>query len=245
MRAANARLRRGSGSDSRPAPKPGKRSEAAAERGQLMRIDEAVVHDLSHELGNYFHKLYYWTDCIRTGADDLGPDASPTQALDETMHRLQEFLNLALEYFQPAQLNAVRMKVRDVAGALESMLRGENPEATIESSCAADVAEDGLMVDTQRLSTGFRIVARLLGGGGGAGTTLTARIEPATSGRERVASIALSTSGGCPEAAARRAQRVVEWAVAARMIELHGGHLATDEERPGAARCVLTLPLTI
>jgi len=36
---------------------------------------------------------------------------------------------------------------------------------------------------------------------------------------------------------------VVEWAVAGRMLELHGGQLATNEERSGSTTCVLTLPL--
>jgi hypothetical protein len=206
-----------------------------------MRIDEAVVHDLSHELGNYFHKLYYWTDYIRSGANDLGPDSSPAQALDETMHRLQAFLNLALEYFQPVTLNSVRLPVSDVARAFESLLRGENPEATIETSCAGEIADATLLVDTQRLSTGLRIIARLLGGG--TDTTLRACFGTARAGAGEALEVVLSASGGAPDAAARRAQRVVEWAVAARMLEIHGGRLVTEEELPGSASCVLTLPL--
>ena len=55
--------------------------------------------------------------------------------------------------------------------------------------------------------------------------------------------IVVAATGGSAEAAARRAQRVVEWAVAARMLELHGGELETNEQRPGPVKCVLTLPL--
>ena len=205
-----------------------------------MRIEEAVVHDLSHELGNYFHKLYYWTDCIRSGASDLGPDTSPTDALDETMHRLQSFLNLALEYFQPVQLAPVAMPVTDVARALESLLRGESPEAAVEVRCGDDVAGARVRIDPPRLSTGMRIVARLLAGG--AGTALSAVLAVSGSTRD-VLEIAVSASGGSPDAAARRAQRVVEWAVAGRMLELHGGQLVTNEGRSGSASCILTLPL--
>jgi len=241
MRAANAPLRRGRGSAPRPMPEPSQGSQARSPRGQLVRIDEDVVHDLSHELGNYFHKLYYWTDYIRSGANDLGPDSSPVQALDETMHRLQEFLNLALGYFEPARLASVTMKVADVAGAFESLLRGENPEATIEASGVGPIADVPLHIDPTRLSAGLRIVARLLGGG--AGTTLHASYATPRCGKGGVLEIVLAASGASADAAARRAQRVVEWAVAARMIELHGGELVTNEERPGAARSVLTLPL--
>jgi hypothetical protein len=204
-----------------------------------MRIDEAVVHDLSHELGNYFHKLYYWTDCIRSAASDAGSTAQPAQELEETMHRLQEFLNLALEYFQPAGLKPVRMAVADVARALEAQLRGENPDADVASSCPGDVATAALMVDPGRLSTGMRLIARLLGGG--SGTRLEARFAGAPRGA--AVEVVVSASGGAPDAAARRAQRVVEWAVARRMLELHGGDLVADEGQPGAASCVLSLPL--
>jgi hypothetical protein len=130
------------------------------------------------------------------------------------------------------------MPVSDVARAFESLLRGENQEATIETSCAPDIADATLAIDTTRLSTGMRLVARLLGGG--KDTTLQATYCRADGDVLRVV---VSVSGGAADAAARRAQRVVEWAVAARMLELHGGDLVTEEERPGSARCVLTLPL--
>jgi len=205
-----------------------------------MRIDQVVVHDLSHELGNYFHKLYYWTDCIRSGATDLGTDASPTDALDETMRRLQSFLNLALQYFEPVELAPVDMSVGDVARALESMLRGENPEALVTLRCAEGVSGALVRIDPPRLSSGLRTVARLLGGG--AGSALDAAIDTSKAARDRI-EIVVTASGGTPDAAARRAQRVVEWAVAARVLELHGGELATNEGRSGSTSCVLTLPL--
>lgn len=238
MGVANARLRRGRGSAPRPRPERSPVTEAEAPGTRLMRIDEAVVHDLSHELGNYFHKLYYWTECIRSGASDLGPDASPADALDETMHRLQGFLNLALEYFQPGQLALVSMPVGDVARALESVLRGENADGRVVVRCAEQVSEARVSIDTTRLSTGMRIVARLLAG---ADTEIEATVDAAGTKGEQIEIVV--TASGTPDAAARRAQRVVEWAVAGRMLELHGGQLATNEERSGSTTCVLTLPL--
>lgn len=210
--------------------------------GGLLRIDEAVVHDLSHELGNYFHKLFYWTDCIRSGVSDTEAGKSPTDALDETLHRLQAFLSQALTYFEPAVAHVIPMTGTDVAKAFEALLRGENPAAGIELECSPAVAEAALQVDTARLSTGFRTIAHLLG----AGAVTVLRLEAdviASDAKNRGLRITLTATGGSAEAAARRAQRVVEWAVAARMLELHGGQLYTHEERPGSARCVLTLPL--
>lgn len=240
MRVANAPLRRGRGAAPRSRPEQPAGTEAASPAGRLMRIDEAVVHDLSHELGNYFHKLYYWTDCIRTGATDLGPDTSPADALDETMRRLQGFLNLALEYFQPVDLATVDMTVGDVGGALDALLRGENPDARVSLRCAEEVRDARVRIDPPRLSAGLRIVARLLGGG--PGSSLDASLDASAAKSDRI-EIVVAASGGTPDAAARRAQRVVEWAVAGRMLELHGGELATNEGRSGSTSCVLTLPL--
>lgn len=210
--------------------------------GGLLRIDEAVVHDLSHELGNYFHKLFYWTDCIRSGVTDAEAGKSPTDALDETLHRLQGFLTLALAYFEPAVANGIPMTGMDVAKAFEALLRGENPGAAIELECSSAVADAALHVDTARLSTGFRTIAHLLGAGAGTSLRLQADVV-APDAKKRGLRLSLTATGCSAEAAARRAQRVVEWAVAARMVELHGGELHTHEERPGSARCDLTLPL--
>jgi hypothetical protein len=227
---------------------PRRRREAATPAaveppaGGLLRIDEAVVHDLSHELGNYFHKLYYWTDCIRSGADDLEPGTSPADALDEALHRLQAFLNLALVYFEPVVPKAIGLKGADVVKAFEALLRGENPAAAIEVEVSSGAGEAPLQVDTTRLSTGFRTVAHLLAGGAGTSFHLEGDVVGPAASPDRL-QITLSATGGSPDAAARRAQRVVEWAVASRMLELHGGTLDTDEQRPGSARCVLTLPL--
>jgi hypothetical protein len=237
MRAANARLRRGRDTAPRPRPESGQGDPAASARGQLLRIDQEVVHDLSHELGNYFHKLYYWTDCIRSGASESSPEGSPTDALDGTLHRLQAFLNLALEYFQPVEPQLTTMRGGDVVKAFESLLRGENPGAAVESACAEAASRAAVAIDTTRLSTGLRIVARLLGGG--AGTTLRVGADLV---RGQLV-VTLDATGSNPDEAARRAQKVVEWAVAARMLELHGGGLSTSEQHPGAARCTLTLPL--
>jgi hypothetical protein len=242
MRAANARVRRARGDNPRQRREPTPPTAVEPPAGGLLRIDEAVVHDLSHELGNYFHKLYYWTDCIRSGADDLEPGTSPTDALDEALHRLQAFLDLALVYFEPVVPKPIALSGADVVKALEALVQGENPEAGVEVVSTASASAAPLQVDTTRLSTGFRTIARLLSGGPGTSFFLEADVVGTTATNRRL-QIAVSSTGGSADAAARRAQRVVEWAVASRMLELHGGALDTHEQRPGAARCVLTLPL--
>lgn len=241
MRAANARVRRARGTVTRHRSESATPAAVEPRGGQLLRIDEAVVHDLAHELGNYFHKLYYWTDCIRSGATDTEAGTSPTDALDQTLHRLQTFLNLSLQYFEPVVAQRIAVRGADVVKAFESLLRSENPAAAIEVADTPAACEARLEIDTTRLSTAFRTIAHLLDAG--PETELRLESEVVRAGRTERLQIVVSASGGSAEAAARRAQRVVEWAVAARMLELHEGELKTNEQRPGSARCVLTLPL--
>lgn len=242
MRAANARVRRVRGTVSRRRPEASTSATVEPSAEGLLRVDEAVVHDLSHELGNYFHKLYYWTDRIRSGGDEAGTEMPPADALDEALHRMQGFLSLALNYFDAGAPNRIAMRGSDVVKALEAMLRGENPGAAVEVEIAPVAQEVPLTVDTTRLATGFRTIAHLLGAGSGTVLRLEADLASA-GGADDTLRLTLSSRGGSPEAAARRAQRVVEWAVVARMLERHGGTLESNEQRPGAARCVLTLPL--
>ncbi|HEY8516630.1 MAG TPA: hypothetical protein VIS07_14065 [Candidatus Binatia bacterium] len=209
--------------------------------GQLVRIDEAVLQDLSHELGNYFHKLYYYTESVASGGD---VDQLAAQKLGETVQRLQGFLNTALEYFQPARLNPVAMSAGDVARAIEALFRGEHPEASVEVRCAPTAADASVMVDPPRLSSGLRILARQIAGAGGPGTTLHADLERRSSEDGGVLEIAIAREGGVDDPSFRPSHRLVEWAVAGRMIELHGGQLIANESRPGASGCILTLPLS-
>jgi hypothetical protein len=242
MRAANGRVRRARGTVTRHSSESATPAAVEPRGGRLLRIDEAVVHDLAHELGNYFHKLHYWTDCIRSGATDVEPGTSPTDALDQTLHRLQTFLNLSLLYFEPVVAQRIAVRGSDVVKAFESLLRSENPGAEVAVVATPAASEARLEIDTTRLSTAFRTIAHLLDAGPGTELRLEADVVSAARGSARLQIVA-SAKGGSAEAAARRAQRVVEWAVAARMLELHEGELKTNEQRPGSARCVLTLPL--
>lgn len=242
MRAANARVRRARGTVTRHRSESATPAAVEQQAGSLLRIDEAVVHDLAHELGNYFHKLYYWTDCIRSGATDVEPGPAPADALDQTLHRLQAFLNLSLLYFEPVVAQRIAVRGADVVKAFESLLRSENPAAAVAVADTPAACEARLEIDTTRLSTAFRTIAHLLDAGPGTELGLEADVVRAGRGKDRL-QIVVSASGDSVDAAARRAQRLVEWAVAARMVELHEGELKTNEQRPGSARCVLTLPL--
>ena len=51
-----------------PAP-PSVAAEESSEHGSLVVVEERVLAEISHELGNFFHKLYYWSDYIKSDSE--------------------------------------------------------------------------------------------------------------------------------------------------------------------------------
>ena len=89
----------------RPGPNEAGRVEdpAAAPEGDaagdVIRVEEEVVRDLRHSIGNHFHKLYYWAD--RMGSEtDSAARAGQAEELERAIQRLQDYIELALRYFE-------------------------------------------------------------------------------------------------------------------------------------------------
>jgi hypothetical protein len=165
--------------------------------------------------------------------------------LDRTIHNLEDFLKVAIEYFQPTRLNCVRMKGSEVAGAVEALVRAECADDGVDLAavgCAPDMA---LLVDPSRLSTALRIVVRQLRGAssvGGPSLRLRARVQRERKLGVEGLQISIDPTEALPEAAPRRAAQVVEWAVAKKFIEMHGGELVLREPQEGTVACVVFLP---
>jgi len=244
MRVANAPLH----GSSVPAQRARKSSNPEAPRpqpapGELVVVDERVLDDLSHELGNFFHKLYYWSDYIKSGADDLGPDSSASHMLDRTIHHLEDFLKLAMEYFQPVRLSCVRMTGKEMSGAIEAVLRSESDSERVEIS-GADVASDlTVMIDPGHFSGALRMLIRQVRSASAAGAPLfgvRAQLKRTQRSGGEGLEIDLDSAAGATNGP-RKGSQVLEWAVAKKIIEMHGGELASREES-GSSGCILFLP---
>lgn len=242
MGVANARLQHGEAPTAATgAPDARARRRAVA----LVPVDEEVLRDLWHEVGNYFHKLYYWSDYIKSGADDLGPDSSPGQMLEQNVHDLEDFLRATFEYFRPTSLEPVRMSGSDLARALEGVLRAETGGmSTVEAEEGTDTAT--VVIDPSRLSAALRTIARHLAGTEPAAALKATVAKRSAAGAARpgdVVEIAIEAARDASSTTPRPSGRVADWALARRTIELHGGELTTREGRQGPTGCVLTLPL--
>src|SRR5262249_30486043 len=85
----------------RTAPRP--------EPGTPVFVQEKVLAEIAHELGNFFHKLYYWSDYLKERPARKSADSTATQMLERTIKNLEDFLKVSLDYFHPTQLSFMRM----------------------------------------------------------------------------------------------------------------------------------------
>src|SRR5205809_4428562 len=80
-----------------------------AEPATAVVVQEKVLAEIAHELGNFFHKLYYWSDYLKEKPARKSADSTAVQMLERTIKNLEDFLKLSLDYFHPTQLSFTRM----------------------------------------------------------------------------------------------------------------------------------------
>jgi hypothetical protein len=203
-------------------------------------IGERVVADVRHEMGNYFHKLYYWADFLNESRHGRAGDVTATQMLEDTIHGLEALLKATLEYVRPVTSTPVRMHAREVAEGivrqLTTGLAGWSVAAVVDGALSP---ERTLLVDPGRLS---QLVAALV-----------RRLETATEAtRELAVAATLEAREGRDVLALRLAAdgagtvhptlAEIEWATAENVARVIGGELSMHEAA-GRTALVLILPL--
>ena len=203
-------------------------------------VGDRVVAEIRHEVGNYFHKLYYWADFLTESRSGRAGDVTATQMLEETIRGLEQILQATLEYVRPMVAAPVQMRAREVADGivrqLANGLEGRRIRATVDDAIAGERA---LMVDPGRLSQLLGSLARRVSATMDAASDLDVRValEPQAAG----AALAVTVSGASSEVA-QSVLADVEWATAENIARLVGGELSIDDAG-GRVRIGLTLPL--
>jgi hypothetical protein len=206
----------------------------------LVPVDDEVLSDLRHSLGNYFHKLYYWADYLKSGADDLGPDVAPVEMLDRTLQNLEGFLRVALEYFRRPDLSCVTLNGEELGRAVASVLRSAQADRG-QVVAQPGVERWNVAVDPSLFSEALGIAAKQLRfASGDESTVLEGSVEPAPAA-ERLR-LELRVAGSNAPARARRDLGLIEWAVAGRLLRAHGGSLEAINEDGLIAGCVIHVP---
>lgn len=201
--------------------------------------DDRVLAELSHELGNHFHKLRYWIDYLKTqhkAADSQGEAATAVHMLETSVENLEIFLRMTLEYFSPARLSFTRLRIEELLRGLSGRLPGRR------------LAIDGLdrwgatevFVDPSRINhvvrTVFERVMRTLV----EEEEMRIRLEPANRGEFE--GVEIEFYAGCTVTPCSKLMTGIEMAVAEKFLKVHGGELF--EKRSGTTACLaMFLPL--
>jgi signal transduction histidine kinase len=228
-------------------PAPSGAEARPAEQGSLVVVQERVLAEISHELGNFFHKLYYWSDYIKTDADGgKKGDSTAGHMLERTISNLEEFLKVALEYFHPITLNFTKVPVGELLDGFMSHLKAHlnGNEVRVFRDEIDEPAT--ILVDPTRISQAFRIALDNVHEDLKSGGALTVSLGRGSRRDFPGLEVRLAVEPKAPASSLLRgAEAGVEWAVAQKLIELHGGEIVERLETSGQRVVLIYLPLYV
>jgi hypothetical protein len=205
-------------------------------------IRERVVADVRHEIGNYFHKLYYWADFLGDSRSGRGGDVTATQMLEETIRGFEDLLRSVLEYVRPIATTPIRMSGREVLDGVVKHLRAGIDGRPMMLAGDVDLGDAAVFVDPGRLSQALGLLGRRLATTTPADATVRVEVEMFREphGRALAVVVAVPSQGAGP--AARSTSTEVEWATAENIVRVLGGELvARDDGDETVIRLVLPL----
>jgi hypothetical protein len=223
------------------------RPEERHDQGSLVLVQERVLAEIAHEIGNFFHKLYYWSDYIKGEAE--GPRKSDTtagQMLERTITNLEDFLKVALEYFYPIHLSFTRVTASEMLDGFMTHLRAHlnGNEVRVFRDELRDPAT--ILVDPARISQAFRIALHKVHEDLKSGGALTVSMGTGSRHDFQGLEIRLEVEPKVPASPLfRTAEAGVEWAVAHKLIEMHGGEIGEQVDGNGRKIVLIFLPLYV
>jgi len=208
-----------------------------AEPATAVVVHEKVLAEIAHELGNFFHKLYYWSDYLKEKPARKSADSTAVQMLERTIKNLEDFLKTSLDYFHPTQLSFTRMGVGELLQGFLVQVRAQLNGTPIT------VSDDDVWrrEDAEVL---IEVAVRHLTKQVGPESSVAIGIE--RSARRDRAGLEVGFQLRQPNEASplfRTAEAGIEWAVAQKVVALHGGELLERNEGPEAKSLVIFLPL--
>jgi hypothetical protein len=198
----------------------------------LISVHPAVVEHAGHTFGNLFQRIYHLIELLRrsdaTGADHLG----------SSIGQLEDFLQLVMDYFSPLSLTLQRVASADVA---ESLAR----QIGAMADCAVEIEGKGLdgelLVDAGQVARAFGLLAKQLAG---ENPEPNERIQLTASKGRSGRSLVLRVVGvRAPFDSRRLSQAEMQWAVAQKILETHGGTLQQHPQTSGETSWEIALPL--
>jgi signal transduction histidine kinase len=199
---------------------------------------EHVLSEISHELGNYFHKLYYWAELLREQRL-ASAAAEPAALLERTIRDLETFLKTALEFFRPISIVPMAMSVDDLTAAIRASVARQADATPVSWNGEGRGGTGTVAIDPGRFSFILEaIVRRVLGPEVG---SLVGEVEAEGGGSAGRYALTLTGRGG-EQTVTQSVGTAIEWAIVERVVELHGGSV---EVIGGAAEPGIRLHLPI
>jgi signal transduction histidine kinase len=220
--------------------------EDAHEQGSLVVVQERVLAEITHELGNFFHKLYYWSDYIKSDAEGAHKaDSTAGHMLERTITNLEDFLKVALEYFYPIKLSFMKVAVDELLDGFMTHL-GAHLNGNEVRVFRDEMREPAtILVDPARISQAFRIALHQVHEELKSGGALTVSIAKGERREFPGLEMRLEVEPKVPlSPLARNAEAGVEWAVARKLIEMHGGEIV-ERDHEGRKVVSIFLPLYV
>jgi hypothetical protein len=198
---------------------------------RLLVVQPAVMESADHVFGNLFQRLYHAVDRMR------GFDAASAEEFGQSTRQLEDCVQLLMDYVSPYEPALQEIEVREVVTSLVQQLTERTGS---EVAVNGDGDSDGrLLVDAGRLSRAFRLLAGQLPGD----LAPPARIGLSVHVDEKDALVEVALEVADLAETRRSSASELQWAVAERLFDIHGGALREQPASSGELHWKLVLPL--
>src|ERR1700687_2538484 len=207
-----------------PAPRP-------TGDAQLVVVRPHVVENIGHVLGNFFQRIYHLIDRARAA------DAATADQLHASTRRLEDFLQLVIDYLSPLSLSLQVVPGTEVAQSLARQVSDATGGAVKVD--AKLPTESRLLVDPGRLARGFALLALMLEAvpEGDEPIQLHAVARPVSR------SLALTVTIPHRYVPPHTSESEMRWALAEKFFEIQGGTLQEHAVPSGEVSWEIVLPL--
>jgi len=201
--------------------------DGRAPNEHLVAIHPEVLRDAEHTLGNLFQRIYHAT---RLNRESLGVQG---ERLTSAVEDLEGVVELVFDYVTPVELELRPTPLQRVAESFAAEIRSSSKAEVVVGECTPV----SVLVDSRRLRRCFQLVGRACETDWAAAQRVSIDIRRDTEAEQ--AEIFVSY----PRVTGNNSSRSdsLLWAVAGRLIELHGGALRCSSSTT-AGTCSFVLP---
>lgn len=194
----------------------------------LVTVDPDVLRDVDHALGNLFQKI---RNASRLSGQALGPEAD--RLLKTAVRDIERVVELMLEYVSPADVELRPIPLGRIAESLLAQVRGCRSGEVALASCP----EVSVLADSRRLRRCFELLGIIYKRHWAGADQVAISVYHDEAAEQVELRVACSSAADGNESSADS----VVWALAGRLIDLHGGTLRPVPTASGKS-CAIVLP---